>query len=130
VDTLYLPVHVNGNHWTLLRLDLVSCQYAYGDSLSASPCVPSEVLDILVWLLNSIRPGENKSVFTLSPQILEIPRQMDGFSCGIIVLSTIASILLDFLPWTHIGYAAKRMEWFIYLSETLRSYTVRFFILQ
>lgn len=48
VDTHYLPVHVNGNHWTLLRLDLVSCQYAYGESLNASAVVPQNVLDILV----------------------------------------------------------------------------------
>jgi Ulp1 family protease len=107
VDTLYLPVHVNGNHWTLLRLDLVSRQYAYGDSLNASAVVPKNVLDILVWWLDAIQPGQSKSAFKLSPQSLQIPRQNDGFSCGIIVLSTIAAILLDFSSWTQDSHAIQ-----------------------
>ena len=124
VDTLYLPVHVNRNHWTLLRLDLISRQYAYGDSLCTSASVPHGVLDIIVWWLDSVQPGNNESAFTLSSQPLNIPRQTDGFSCGIIVLSKIAAALLEFTPWTQDSYACQRMEWYLRLSDNLRSHTV------
>ena len=125
VDTLYLPLHVNGNHWTLLLLDLVNRQYAYGDSLNHSATVSPNVLDILVWWLDVIQLDRSKSKFTLSPQSLPIPRQNDGFSCGIIVLSTIASELLGFSPWTQGDHACQRMEWFLRLSQNLQNRNVR-----
>ncbi|KAJ6521817.1 hypothetical protein DFH09DRAFT_1424506 [Mycena vulgaris] len=37
VSTLYFPLHVSGNHWTLLKIDLLLKTIAYADSLGGSP---------------------------------------------------------------------------------------------
>jgi len=128
IDTLYIPIHVNGNHWALLRLDLATHQYAYSDSRNSSALVPQDVIDILMWWLNAVQHCESTTAFTLSSQPLEIPKQIDGFSCGIVVLSTIAFILLDYRPWIQQRYASERMEWFLRLSENIRSHNVSILI--
>lgn len=117
LDTLYIPVHVNGNHWTLMRIDLEERQYAYGDSLSPSASPPREVLKTIFWWLDAILPSQQQLPFTISQRRLIIPQQADGFSCGIIILSTAAHILLDFEPWSQATYSRQRMEWFLRLSH-------------
>ena len=63
IDTVYAPLHVHGNHWTLLRIDLEARQYAYGDSLDPSAQAPPDILDLLSWWLDSLAPGPSfKSV--------------------------------------------------------------------
>lgn len=47
---------------------------------------------------------------------LELPRQHDGFSCGIIVLDLMATILLQHSIWNPQNAAVRRMEWFLRLS--------------
>ena len=47
---------------------------------------------------------------------LEVPRQRDGFSCGIIVLDLMATILLQHSIRNPQNAAVRRMEWFLRLS--------------
>ena len=126
---LYLPLHMNGNHWTLLQLDLTTHQYAYSDSRNSFAVVPQDIINILTWWLDAVPQGENNVTFTLSSEPLNIPKQIDGFSCGIVVLSTIAHILLGDYPWTQRCYTCERMEWFLHLSETLKNHNVSTLIL-
>lgn len=121
LDTLYIPVHVNGNHWTLLVMDLERREYAYADSMNTSAVVPHDVLKSLTWWLDGVQTGQNLPRFTISALNIKMPRQLDSFSCGIAVLSTIAWILLDFTPWSQASFACERMEWFLRLSTSLRS---------
>ncbi|KAJ7355749.1 hypothetical protein DFH08DRAFT_772956 [Mycena albidolilacea] len=114
VDTVWFPLHVSGNHWTLLNIDLVSKTIAYADSLYGLP--PMEEIALVQWWLKSLLSiSEDFSV--IEPDF-ECPRQQDGHSCGIIVLSTLASLLLNYDPWTPELAQSQRMEWFLRLSET------------
>ncbi|KAJ6580890.1 hypothetical protein B0H19DRAFT_1112801 [Mycena capillaripes] len=114
VDTIWFPLHVSGNHWTLLKINLVAKTIAYADSLYGLP--PVEEISLVQWWLKSLLSiSEDFSV--IEPDF-EYPRQRDGHSCGIIVLSTLASLLLNYDPWTPEFAQSQRMEWFLRLSET------------
>ncbi|KAJ6504529.1 hypothetical protein DFH09DRAFT_943717 [Mycena vulgaris] len=120
VDNLYFPLHVSGNHWTLLKIDLVAKTISYADSLGAlgrSP--PAEELALVRWWLKSLLPDSPS--FSLVPPDFPYPRQTDGHSCGIIVLSTLAMILLDYDAWSPDHAECHRLQWFLNLSETLAS---------
>ncbi|KAJ6546747.1 hypothetical protein DFH09DRAFT_1320919 [Mycena vulgaris] len=120
VDNLYFPLHVSGNHWTLLKIDLVAKTISYTDSLGAlgrSP--PAEELALVRWWLKSLLPDSPS--FSLVPPDFPYPRQTDGHSCGIIVLSTLAMILLDYDAWSPDHAECHRLQWFLNLSETLAS---------
>jgi Ulp1 family protease len=128
LDTLFIPLHVNDNHWTLLQIDLTARQYAYVDSMNPSAHLSPAVLDTLIWWLDAVQPCEDIRPFTISSQAIAIPCQLDSFSCGIVIPSTIACILLCFAPWDQQHYACECMEWFLRLSEGLRSHNVSTFL--
>ncbi|KAJ7652490.1 hypothetical protein DFH06DRAFT_1331114 [Mycena polygramma] len=113
VDTIYFPLHVTNNHWTLLKIDLVSNTIAFADSLGGS--VPSDKLALVRWWLKSLLPDSPH--FSLVPPDFPCPRQRDGHSCGIIVLSMLATILLGYDPWTPEHADCYRLQWFLNLSE-------------
>ena len=117
LDTVYVPLHINGNHWTLLQIDLNTWQYAYGNSLHLSAEALPEVIGLLNWWLNSLAPGSS-----LTPSIhrLIIPHQEDNSSCSVIVLSTLACKLIDECgPWEQQFHASEQMEWYLRLSKGL-----------
>ncbi|KAJ6554369.1 hypothetical protein B0H19DRAFT_1071772 [Mycena capillaripes] len=130
VDTIYFPLHVAGNHWTLLKIDLVSRTIAFADSLGGSP--PLEELALVRWWLKSLLP-DSPSFSLVAPNFL-CPRQRDSHSCGIIVLSILVAmyvdirvglflqhilgtILLDYDAWTPDHAACHRIQWFLNISE-------------
>jgi Ulp1 family protease len=117
LDILYLPLHVNNNHWTFLKIDLQKRTFSYGDSLSLDAVPPTEVLAILQWWLNGLRPDLEE--FSLVDNEFEMPQQRDSFSCGVIVLCVLANLLLGYDSWTTTTARCQRMEWFIHLSDTL-----------
>jgi Ulp1 family protease len=114
VDAVWFPLHVSGNHWMLLKIDLVAKTIVYADSLYGLP--PMEEISLVQWWLKSLLSiAEDFSV--IKPDF-KCPRQQDGHSCGVIVLSTLASLLLNYDPWTPMLAESQRMEWFLRLSET------------
>ena len=119
VDKLYIPLHISGNHWTLLEADLVERTFAYADSLSVSAAPPSSTLQVLEWWIDQVvlNPLTPRSQFRRVDAKFSMPHQRDNFSCGIVVLSTLAHILLHYSAWTPETYAEERMEWFMRISE-------------
>ncbi|KAJ6524888.1 hypothetical protein DFH09DRAFT_1372073 [Mycena vulgaris] len=111
--TIYLPLHINGNHWTLLKADLRSKTVSVADSLRGPP--PTTELELVRWWLGSILPGTS---FTVVTPNIPSPRQRDSHSCGIIVLSILATILLDEEIWCPAHAQRHRMEWFLRLTES------------
>ncbi len=101
VDIIFIPLHVFGNHWTLLQVNLPDAP-------------PSSTFGLLQWWLNSLLP--NTCHLQLVPFELDLPRQLDGFSCGVIVLDLMATILLQNPIWQPQRAAVQRMEWFLCLS--------------
>ncbi|KAJ6546589.1 hypothetical protein B0H10DRAFT_1969601 [Mycena sp. CBHHK59/15] len=90
---IYLPLHINGNHWTLLKADMCTKTIYVADSLSGLP--PADKLDLVRWWLSSILP--DAPYFTFVSPNFPSPRQQDSHSCGIIMLS----ILGDLVPGAH-----------------------------
>ncbi|KAJ7780986.1 hypothetical protein B0H16DRAFT_1496749 [Mycena metata] len=115
VDTVYFPLHVAGNHWTLLKINLLMNTIAFADSLGGSP--PADEIALVRWWLKSLLPSA--PAFSLVSPDFHCPRQRDGHSCGIIVLSILAAILLDYDAWTPDHADCHRLQWFLNLSDTL-----------
>lgn len=120
VTTGYFPLHVHGGHWTLLRIDFVARTFEYADSRDHSAILPADIkADFLRWLSESHILPENVSpaTFRTIRPSFAIPEQRDADSCGVVVLSTMASILLRSPTWTQESSSAQRMMWFLRLSE-------------
>ncbi|KAG7095216.1 hypothetical protein E1B28_005991 [Marasmius oreades] len=116
LDNLYLPLHINGNHWTLLELNLSDHTISYADSLTPSTArPPNDVVKILCWWLDGL--GIRKPQPAVVAPAFSVARQQDSFSCGVIVLSTLAQILLGRAAWAPDYASDHRMEWFTCLAE-------------
>ncbi|KAJ7032518.1 hypothetical protein C8F04DRAFT_958759 [Mycena alexandri] len=111
---VYLPLHVNGNHWTLLKVDLRNNNICVADSMRGG--IPKAEIDLVKWWLASILSG-SPSFNVVTPNIPS-PRQQDGHSCGIIVLSILAAVLLNEEIWCPAHASRHRMEWFLRLTES------------
>lgn len=114
LDILWIPVHVDGNHWCLIKVDLTSRTIMYADSRNPSAFAPRQDINILKWWLHTLLPG---TAFTEAPANFEVPNQVDGDSCGIVVLSILARELAGYESWSQDLAAAFRMLWFLRLSE-------------
>ncbi|KAJ7508549.1 hypothetical protein B0H11DRAFT_2304702 [Mycena galericulata] len=113
VDIVWFPLHVSKNHWTLLKINLLSRTIAYSDSLNGT--LPKEELALVQWWLKFF--GHSEDFDIIAPDFPS-PHQHDSHSCGIIVLSILASLLLDFELWCPERAASERVEWFLRLSST------------
>ncbi|KAJ7736423.1 hypothetical protein B0H16DRAFT_1730764 [Mycena metata] len=113
VDVVYFPLHVSGNHWTLLKIDIVAKTIQYADSLHG--LAPRDEVALVQWWLKSLL--SHSEDFVLIEPTFPYPRQYDSHSCGIIVLSTLAYLLLNYDLWSSERAQCERMEWFLRLSE-------------
>jgi hypothetical protein len=118
VDTLYVPLHTLNSHWTLMKVDLANRQFSYHDSLHAHAQPPQEDLLLVTWWIQGLLPQDTLR-FESCPWITPLPQQHDTFSCGVIVLSSLASLILGYLPWRPESYVDERMLWFLRLSDSL-----------
>ncbi|KAF8173724.1 hypothetical protein K438DRAFT_1920853 [Mycena galopus ATCC 62051] len=114
VDVVWFPLHIQGNHWMLLRIDLIARTIAYADSLYNLPSM--EEVQLVQWWLKSILSTSEE--FVIVEADFASPRQQDGHSCGIIVLSTMASVLLKYEPWALASAQSHRLHWFLRLLES------------
>ncbi|KAH9849428.1 hypothetical protein C2E23DRAFT_737305, partial [Lenzites betulinus] len=119
VDVLFVPLHVHGNHWTLLRVDLRAATYAYADSRDAAADPPTETMDVAVWWLTALLPQLHDIPLTGVPPSWDVPVQKDSHSCGIVVLSSLCSLLLGECHWKQDAADKHRMQWFLRLTEGL-----------
>lgn len=114
LDRLFIPLHVHGNHWTLVIFDLKSRTYMYADSRDASAQVPRQSINILRWWIEALLPGRS---FASVPADFTVPQQLDFNSCGVVVLSIMAYLLLGYDQWSQNFCDTFRMLWFLRLSE-------------
>lgn len=114
LDDIYIPLHVN-NHWALVHVNLDQHTISYADSLKAKAAVPAEAHETIEWWLRSFNK-DFASLRVVQPAF-NVPNQRDTSSCGIIVLTTLAAILLHYTAWSVSSGESERMEWFLRLSE-------------
>ncbi|KAJ7036205.1 hypothetical protein C8F04DRAFT_875622, partial [Mycena alexandri] len=107
---VWFPLHISGNHWTLLKIDLLTKTIAYADSLGGT--FLKEELALVRWWLKGL--GDCAKFEVIKPDF-PCPRQHDSSSCDIIVLSILASVLLNFDMWTSETAQAQRTKWFLRL---------------
>lgn len=116
IEEVYVPLHVDSSHWTLLNINLVDSTYWYGDSLSLDANPPDETIVLLSWWLKTLLPKWKGNLRSISPPST-MPQQTDTHSCGVVVLSTLAHYLLDYDAWTSELRDAHRMQWYLRLSQ-------------
>lgn len=87
LDSIYVPVHVNGNHWCLARVNFTQRQFEYYDSLGGEARNVFEFLRL--YLRDEIGPDHIAS-FDLSSwrdcTMRGMPRQNNGSDCGVFTL--------------------------------------------
>lgn len=114
LDTFWMQLHINRNHWTLMKVDLVSRTLMYADPLSPSAQAPMGDVRIIRWWLETLLPG---TPFCEVWPDFAVPTQHDSNSCGVIVLSILAAILLGYKQWSQDISEVFWMLWFLQLSE-------------
>lgn len=121
VYELHISVNTKNEHWLLLTINVQDLTYSYADSLDPKAKPTQATLDLIVWWLRSLdHPLYRKNLkLEADNSAFEIPKQTDGNSCGIVVLSTLASYLLGYERWSQKTAAQHRIEWYTHLSETL-----------
>lgn len=120
VDELHIPVNVNNNHWTLLTVDMGSYTYSYSDSLAPSAKAPPHVITTLGWWLTALRPDFMGQTLKSVTAEYTMPVQSDSFSCGVVVLATLAAHLIHTEPWSQATYAVHRMAWYLRLCQYMQ----------
>lgn len=113
LHTLFIPLHVHGNHWTLCTINISQRTFMYVDSRDANACMPARDRSVLSWWLESLLPGDS---FEVIPANFCAPSQTDSNSCGVVVISIMAHILLGLEEWSQTSADVFRMEWFLRLS--------------
>lgn len=113
VDVVVVPALVNREHWTLFMVDLGTRTIIYRDSLDAAAEPPERMLSDLQWWLSGLLPGA-EFVYTESGPAA--PAQNDGHSCGIIIISQVATLFAGYEVWTQERWMEHRMEWFLRLA--------------
>ncbi|EJD37182.1 hypothetical protein AURDEDRAFT_129656 [Auricularia subglabra TFB-10046 SS5] len=114
VDRVFIPVFVNGNHWTLIIVDLRAHTISFFDPMRRNALPPEDKLSDLRWWLHGLLPGHLWPVVP-TPVVSQV--QTDGSSCGIVILSAAASLLLGYPPWMQSAWREARMDWFLRLTE-------------
>ncbi|KAJ3513597.1 hypothetical protein NMY22_g14994 [Coprinellus aureogranulatus] len=114
VTQVFLPLHVYGAHWTLFHLDLELGTYSYADCLWGDETPPPEEMDLILWWLRGL--DVDTDLLRHVPFPVPLPQQKDSSSCGVIVLSLMAHLLLGYEPWSQECSARDRLRWFIRLG--------------
>ncbi|KAF6742097.1 hypothetical protein DFP72DRAFT_1109656 [Ephemerocybe angulata] len=115
--SLFLPMHVNDNHWTLLHLDLAASTYSYADCLYGHCNPPERQFNLIRWWLRGL--GADQVEWRHTPFKFHLPTQRDSHSCGVIVLSLMATSLLNVDMWAPNRACVERMNWFLRLCPNL-----------
>jgi hypothetical protein len=108
------PTFIDGNHWTLLDIDLVRQTLVYIDPKKPRALCPPHILSTFLWWLVGLHPA---AVFHVGNPPAPVPQQKDAISCGPILLCIMATQHLSHPPWMQDDAALHHMCWFLRLSE-------------
>ena len=126
VRQVLIPAFINNNHFTLFSIDFIRHTYAYADSLDADARPPQEHRAALKNWAEHVADCEFR---TNEFGSFRIPAQNDSFSCGVVVLSSIAAVMLGIPGWNKSIKDSFRLFWFVWsvnvqydkVSLTIRS---------
>lgn len=120
--TFLLVAVYQPEHWTYLHVNLADGSCVYIDTLDPENIlVPDEVIEVLDWYLETVRPG----LGALSEDLptFEVDQQLDGHSCGPATLSTMAHVALGTELWTQASAPQHRKQWFIRFSAEFAAFS-------
>lgn len=97
LDKLFIPVNVNGSHWTLIVVFMQKKRIKYFDSMSGSGSLYCEgVLEYLKDEYHHTKGGTlDKEEWTIVGWTEDIPHQPNGFDCGVFVCTFADQVSLD-----------------------------------
>ncbi|KAL1701957.1 hypothetical protein EV121DRAFT_211101 [Schizophyllum commune] len=116
---ILVPLHVDGNHWTFVSIDLVNGSMSYADPMRPSRVEPPNHASLmLTWWLSSVLAEEDLN-YVFVPRDFFLPDQYDSHSCGVIALTVMAGLSVGppCVWWTSESPALERMQWFLRLCE-------------
>lgn len=113
VTRVLVPAFVNENHFSLFSVCFATRSYSYSDSLQPLANSPPLLREVLIQWANQLVPG----TWLTSPRGFDLPAQKDTFSCGIIVISTILSIMLGTPTWSEEYAKYFRLFWFVWSAN-------------
>jgi hypothetical protein len=100
---VFVPVHVNGNHYSAFEINIPDRQISYGDSMGWLP--PSaDVRRIRRWMV-----ALGLKSFTMGPS-LQCPTQDDAYSCPILVWYMVRERYLGLPAWNSQFKHVLRVE--------------------
>lgn len=111
-NMIVVPAHVRRCHWTLFYIDLIDGTIRYADTMypgSPLDLEEEQMLEDLQWWLASLLPFRPLRLIHWTP-----PCQTDSHSCGIAVLSSVASELLRYGAWSQAEWREHRFGQRVY----------------
>lgn len=112
ITRVLAPVFVHGNHFTLFSIEQT---FSYADSLDASAHPPLLLLHALRGWAQRVVSGK---LWVEAHKALTVPAQNDMSSCGVVVLSTIAAIILGLPCWSQQNANMFRIFWFTWSANS------------
>ncbi|KAF8336933.1 uncharacterized protein EI90DRAFT_3152355 [Cantharellus anzutake] len=115
VHALFMPLHINGNHFVVMKVGFEERLLTYSDSKSPSlPHCPKQTLVAIKGWLSSVSA---MSGWNYHAKEISLPYQDDSTSCGIIVISTIAARILGHEDWSNKTRFHHRLAWFLWITH-------------
>lgn len=112
VDIIFIPTNRSNLHWLLVEIDVRNRTIFTRDSLSSHTLLPIDMRNLLIDWLAILFPGE---LWAVESHML--PRQQDGHSCGLVVITEMAHIALGLSQWSFNTAVMTRLEWYLRLTE-------------
>jgi hypothetical protein len=117
LDLAHVPTFVDGNHWTLLDIELITRTFTYIDPKYHHAACPPNILDTFRWWLSGLLHG---AVFGIEDPPHDVPQQCDSISCGPILLCILGTRHLSHSPWTQAAAALHRMLGFFVSQKCIK----------
>ncbi|KAF6765888.1 hypothetical protein DFP72DRAFT_996748 [Ephemerocybe angulata] len=119
IKELHFPLHVDGNHWIVGKVDFIKSTVSYGNSLKGSRIFNNSIPQTFDRLLCKwLKYAFNRSFKSIGT-CLPCATQVDSYSCGILAVNSIAHSTTGTPLWEAKTATRHRLEWFNQFSSRL-----------
>ncbi|KAF8325536.1 uncharacterized protein EI90DRAFT_3072421 [Cantharellus anzutake] len=115
VSALFMPFHINGNHFVAIKVDFQEKLLTYSDPKFPSlSCCPGKILHAVKGWLSLV---SGTSGWNFQSREFPMPYQGDNTSCGVVVISSIAANVLGHEEWSIVTRFHHRLAWFLWITH-------------
>jgi Ulp1 family protease len=92
VGRIFVPIHLNQNHWILTVIDMLNHQIQQYDSLNAANTLhPNLLQNLQRWIADQSNQQINPNGWPLVA--VQTPQQQNGYDCGVFTLLTLRRLV-------------------------------------